>query len=354
MREYGEADVRNFDQSLVAKLLLIAAVFLCMFYRFDKNLLTRVVLGDAAFRLVFKYLYLVPLSVLMLVFGMMFSGKYETTHVNTVCQNIIYFMYIASKLHQYKNDKYIDILRLCVRKRMFARAYSGDDLGMGWPVWLRIKFHICLHDFGIFAQKCGLTFKYEKTGPLYSRVVSTRTSKGYWLTKLVVKGLTFLKNMMARNYEVVDGVEKYIGVYPYRPHSDIMFRIWNSDRANSYINSFFAKILSIMYLSFGNREVFSYCQILYAVAKRRFGWDGDLDLNAMEFLFKGSGFYFNARTHLEYYGTKIPTIEELRTQHDKHVRKQKRKLIPYSQYYGSKFGKNDLNVIDWDNPFWDD
>jgi hypothetical protein len=350
-RKYGEADIKNFDQSLVSKVLLSAGVFLCMYYRFDKDTITRTVLGDAVFRLVFKYLYLVPLSSLMLVYGMMFSGKYETTHVNTVCQNIVYFMYIAAKLEKYKNDKYISILKMCFKLSMFSRSYSGDDLLFGWPVWLEEKFEVGINDFEKFARKCGLIFKYCYINPLYSVVVSTQTSKGYWLTELKVKGTTFLKNMMAHNYEIVDGKEKYVGLYPYRPHSDIMFRIWNSDRANSYVNSFFAKVLSIMYLSFGNREVFTYLQVLYMIACKKFSWDGELDVEAMEMVFKNSGFYFAARSHLQFYGSKVPTIDELRKQHDKHVTKMERTLITYSQFYGSQFGKGDLVIVDWDNAF---
>lgn len=343
-REYGEADVSSFDQSLLYRLLMAVAIFLCMYYNMDKPL-TRTVMGDVAFRLVFKYLYLVPLNRLYLVMGMMFSGKYETSHGNTVYQNLVYYMYIADKLQKYKNDEYSTILKMCIDKKLFSRSYSGDDLFFGWPKWLRVRFGICVDDFKEFALKAGLIFKYCKTSPLYS-VVTSENVKGYWITTLRIKGITFLKNTMARNFERLgeEGEYTYVGTYPYRPASDLMFRIGNSDKANSRIDGYFAKLLSMMYLSFGNREVFSYLQILYNKSVKLYGWNGVCDFDKIEEIFKGSNFFFQAKDIIKEKGFVVPSLVELRRAHDVGDLKVKKMLVSFSHYYNTEMNKDDLEV----------
>jgi hypothetical protein len=347
-REYAEVDAESFDQTLLFKMLMMVALAFCMFFTFKPGTPVRTILGDISFRLVFKYLYLVPIQTLFLVSGMMFSGKYETSHGNTLYQNLVFFCYLATKLDEYKNHKYIKILRLCILWRLIARSFCGDDTIKSYPVFCKIHFNICIDDYQKFAAKLGIKFKIKKVLPLYGRVESVRVGINGWVTKNVKKGVTFLKNQVVELYED-EGDGKglvFKGLYPFRATKDIFFRIGNSDRANGYIDSFFAKILSLSYLSFGNREAYHYLRVLYYLCLHRYKWDGFLDLEKIENIFRGSGIMYVAAKMLGPVA-KFPTLQYLRNRHDEKIEKTKRAIYTFNDHnsFAKKFDNIDFNFF---------
>jgi hypothetical protein len=335
-RASDEADFETYDQSLLFKFLMLVGLTKCMFYIFKMGTCTRTIMGDVVFRLVFKYLYLVPLAMLFIVLGMMFSGKFETSHGNTLYQNLVFMCYIVFKLDQHKYSKQIGYFKIAVDYKLLSRSFSGDDMFRTYPEYIRDTFNFTVDDYAQFVVKLGLRFKYKYVKPLYGVVHSVRTGLG-WITTNPVQGVTFLKNQMALVYEDEGkgkGLE-YVGLYPFRSTTDLLFRVGNSDKANQYLDSFFAKILSLSYISFGNREAYTYMRVLYLISRKRFKWDGKINIDMMQNIFKGSSVMFYAFNMLAG-STDFPDLQELRNRHDTGVPKNKREIWGFNQIHTHK------------------
>jgi len=123
----------------------------------------------------------------------------------------------------------------------------------------------------------------------------------------------FLKNQMANVYE--NG--RYVGKYPYRPFYDIVFRLSNSDRANRFFDTLYAKVLSLAYLSVGNRESYQYLQMFYMFLKRAHP-DYKIDFAMLRNIFKNSGATRNFLMMEDSFNEDepFPSLEFLRNLHD--------------------------------------
>jgi hypothetical protein len=320
-RVFVEGDISKFDQSLLYKILSYVGMFFCMFFKMKSNL-TLTMLCDVVFRLVYKYLYLVPLSSLYFVKGMMFSGKYETSHGNTAYQNLVWFSYLVVVLERNKAHKEYELLKEIIDFGLFVRSFSADDTALSWPEYCELAFGVSMEDYKIHAGKCGLQFKYIKKKPLYGVVKSVKIGN-VWKTDLVQEGITFLKNQMCKIMEDEgNGNFRLLKKrYPYRSWEDLIFRIGNSDRANGTIDGLFAKTISVAYLCMGNRQAYTYCQLFYKNLIDVFG-PCVLDKEKLEKLTKGSGALYNLLHHAE--NMDFPTLQSLRERHDRHhVKKSK-------------------------------
>jgi hypothetical protein len=111
-RRYFDADIGQYDQSLLYGGLMWVALMYCCFYDFQYSSLARVLMADITYRLSTKYLHMVGMDELFLVLGMMFSGKFETSTGNTLYQVFVYLMYIFHKMEKYKDHADIVLLHL--------------------------------------------------------------------------------------------------------------------------------------------------------------------------------------------------------------------------------------------------
>jgi hypothetical protein len=263
-RSYFEGDVTKFDQSLLYRVLCFVGIFFATWYNMDHNF-TCTVLGNMIFRLMFKYLFIVPLSQLYAVKGMMFSGTFETSHGDTAYQMIVFYAFVSMMLDKHKDHPSFELLKVAVDNDLLQKGFLGDDTTLSWPTIFETLFGMTGDAYKDFAKRFGLRFKYFYKRPLFGTVVHTKIGKVF-RTRQTVAGMTFLKNSMCFNFDVIDGVSTFVGFYPYRSNSDLGFRIGNSDRANSTIDGFMAKLMSIAYLSVGNRQMYEYVKMCYSFA----------------------------------------------------------------------------------------
>jgi len=150
-----------------------------------------------------------------------------------------------------------------------------------------------------------------------------------------VDGITFLKNQMSMVYE--DGILQ--GVYPYRPFKDLVFRIGNSDRANQYLDTFFAKLLSLSYLSVGNTEFYDYLNSLYLNFQKR-NPNMVFDKDICSYISKGSMSMYYFMSQLDQIDEKkpFPTLNYLRKKHDRAVVRSRPVLQDFNTYYSESRG----------------
>jgi len=332
-REYGEADATRYDQSLVYKILYAVGIFFCCFYKYDnKSMVT--VMSDIVFRLCSKFLYLVGVDEVKYVMGMMFSGKFETSHGNTAYQNLVFQMYLTHLLEKWSSHPKYYLLKLSIYMKLITGSFSGDDMFLGWPTILREIFSIGLEDYKAFCGEAGLSFKYSKIKPLYGTVFFVKEGSFFREVRRV-DGITFLKNQMSMIYE--DGILQ--GVYPYRPFKDLVFRIGNSDRANQYLDTFFAKLLSLSYLSVGNTEFYDYLNALYLNFQSR-NPNMVFDKDICSYISRGSlsMYYFMSQVDQIDEKRPFPTLEFLRKKHDRAIFRSRPVLQDFNTYYSESRG----------------
>jgi len=329
-REYGEGDISRFDQSLIYSILYGTGIFFSCFYKYD-NPAMRTVMSDIVFRLCSKFLYLVGMDQVKMVLGMMFSGKFETSHGNTAYQNIVFRMYKTFKLEQHKDHPKKYLLEVAIKFMLITHSFCGDDMFLGWPVVLRKLFNFCLEDYKAFCAHVGLQFKFCRMKPLYAEV--RFSDSGIHRELFRSEGIVFLKNQMARVFEG----DKFIGIYPYRPWKDLVFRIGNSDKANEFLDTFYAKILSVAYLSVGNTEFYNYLYIIHRFFKMKnanFVFNKDICKEIM----KGSNTMFSFLRQIDAIDVKepFPTLQFLRDKHDNGIKKSRLTLKNFNEYYEDK------------------
>lgn len=283
-RKYFEGDFKGYDESLLYKILFFSGVFLCTFYNYDgkKGVAAMSAMGDMVYRLVFKYLYLTSKGSLYFVKGKMFSGKFETSHGNTIYQNLVFFMYLIKKSHDFRDHEFYWLLKIGIDNKLITRSFSGDDNLIGYPLVFEYMFNICADDYFKFCSECGLNKKYVRSVPLFGKAVFNKKNMFYSEDKsLFVDSCIFLKCAVKDIYENDGSGMKYKGRYLYRPTDDLIFRWINSDKANRYIESFFAKTMSLMYLSVGNIEAYSILSVGFYLAKKIFKWQGVMEKDAI-------------------------------------------------------------------------
>jgi hypothetical protein len=329
-RMYGEGDITRFDQALIYAILYAVGIFFSCFYKYDNPSMVTV-MSDIIFRLCTKFLYLVGMDEVKMVFGMMFSGKFETSHGNTAYQNIVWRMYKTAKLEEFRNDPYFYLLEVSIKYGLITHSFSGDDMFLGWPVVLKEKFNFGLKDYEEFCKKVGLYFKLCRIKPLFA--VAKFEADGVHRQISHEEGIVFLKNQMARVFEG----ENYIGTYPYRSFEELVFRIGNSDKANAYLDTFYAKLLSVAYLSVGNTEFMYYLTILHEMFKKKnknFVFDKEVCRSVM----KGSYSMLSFYQQLDKIDSAdpFPTLKFLRDKHDEGhegFKKLRPRVMNFNDYY---------------------
>jgi len=326
-REYGEGDITRFDQSLIYSILYASGIFFACFYKYDSPAM-RTIMSDIVFRLCTKFLYLVGMDEVKMVLGMMFSGKFETSHGNTAYQNIVFRMYKTHKLMLFKGHPKFYLLEIAFKFMLATHSFCGDDMFLGWPVVLRREFNFCLTDYKEFCKHVGLHFKFCRMKPLYAIVKFENT--GIRRQTEYVEGIVFLKNQMAKVYE---GGE-FVGIYPYRPFKDLIFRIGNSDKANRYLDTFYAKLLSVAYLSVGNTEFYYYLRLIDLIFKKKnknFRFNKEICRDLMKGSYSMMSFFQQLDGIDE--NDPFPTLEYLRHKHDVGEKRSRVPLMNFNQYY---------------------
>jgi len=326
------------------KILFFVGVFFCSFYNFKgkSGLAANTLLGDMVYRLVFKYLYLTSVQKLFFVIGMMFSGKYPTSTGNTTYQNLIFFMYLIYKMHVFRDHEYFYLLKLSVSRKLITRSFSGDDNLIGYPTVLRIMFNVSAEDYYDFCYQCGLNKKYIRKNPLIGRA-AFREKEGFFQedSSMFIDSSIFLKCSIKDIYETDKGSTElvYRGRYMYRSTADIIFRLCNSDRANKYIESFFAKVLSLMYLAVGNIEAYTILVAVFYLARSVFKWRGTLD-KAKILNYLGTSYSPDMDKVFDYTGDrpviKPPTLAEIRSKYDMMTPILRRPLLTFNNMYKYK------------------
>jgi len=344
-REYWEGDFKNFDQSLIHVVLMFVGLFYSTWYDYttENRNATFTLVGDAIFRFVYKFLYIVPKKKLYRVDGMNFSGDKSTSHVNTVYQQIMFLSYFFVKLEQFKDHPDIWLLKLCIDEELIQGLFYGDDNSGGYPKILRLMFGISPEDYRQFTERFGLTYKYIHQVTLIGHHYFYKTEDGLWLedhSKASVGTMVFLKNEVSQIYESLDNGKNYslVGVYIYRPSKDLLFRLCNSDTANSKIDAFMAKVLSLMYLAVGNPESYWFIRRVYLIAKVIYKWSGNLEFDRMIDYFRNS---YNTRYilgHLKslYKDSSIitpPSLEEIRGTYNLFEPKGVMPLVDFNMFY---------------------
>jgi len=322
--------------------LFFVGIFFCCFFDFTgvEGIAAHTFLGDMLYRLVFKYLYLTSTQRLYFVLGMMFSGKTETAMGNTVYQNLVFHMYLIWKMSVYKLHEMFYLLKLSISKKLITKSFSGDDNLIGYPLILEHLFGICGVDFYKFAKLCGLTNKYLHEKVLYGKACFYSIGSFFKIDKTqFVDSCCFLKCKIMDIYETdaKSSELKYRGRYMYRPTEDIIFRLCNSDKANAYIESFFAKILSLMFLCVGNIEAYSILVTVFYLAKSVYRWAGVFDKDRIVDYLGSSGHMDQLGLVFDYTGTepvlKPPTLKYIREKYDVLADYQPRPLLSFNDMY---------------------
>jgi len=355
-RRYWDGDFQKYDQTLLHGVLSTVGMFYATWYNYDGQSgdFAKSVVGDAVFRLAYKFLYLVPIEKLYYVLGMMFSGKGETTHANTTTQKLIFYAYLMYKLETFKDHKDIELLKLCINEGLIRGKFSGDDNAGGYPYICELLFNICPADYKIWTEKFGLSYKilnqqaltganyFYKKGDIWIEDVSKR-----------VESMTFLRNHVNDIYESSDGGLNYIcvGRYVYRDSKDLLFRIGNSDLANSRIDAFFAKLLSLMYLAVGNIESYMILVRVFTMAKVVYNWTGILDFDRLKEYFRSHQQIVDIMEYLEdnYRGSSIikpPQLVDIRNFYNRRIPKTKKPLVDFNTYVGFDVANVDARGFD--------
>jgi hypothetical protein len=309
-RRYGDGDIAAFDQSLLYNILMATGIFLGTYYKYD-DYMDSLMVSDVVFRLCCKFLYMVSMDTVKYVVGMMFSGKLETSDGDTLYQNIVFMLWTIHLLEKYKDHIKYHLLQVAISFKLLTRSFSGDDLLQGWPVALEELFDAGLPGYVEFCKTLGLTFKFWHVLPLYGEVRYISV-KSIWKLESQQEGVSFLKNQVCRVYE--DGI--FVGSYPYRSFEDLIFRLGNSDKANAYLDTIYAKVLSLAYLSVGNREAYQYFQIFFQFYKKMNG-GFKIDRDVLRSVFKGSGALYNLFNEENAFDLdEFPSLEFLRDKHD--------------------------------------
>jgi len=336
-RSYFEGDMTKFDQSLLFRVLGFVGIFFASWYNLRNNF-NLTIAGNIIFRLMFKYLYIVPLQQLYAVQGMMFSGMFETSHGDTAYQMIVFFCYLSDLLTRFKDHPQYSVLKEAIDIGLVQKSFMGDDTLVSWPTIFKDMFGMTVDAYRDFCKRFGLKFKYFFEKPLIGCVVNTKIGD-VWQTVQTLSSVTFLKNSMCFNFDSGGGNDGMVGLYPYRSAYDLKFRIGNSDRANATIDGFMAKLISVAYLSVGNRQVYTYVRLVYDYAIKLYG-KPFFDKERLEALMKGSGALYNLLQNVEDF--EFPEFETLRTRHDRHVVKPRKRI---NMKFGSAREVGDLSTF---------
>jgi len=226
-------------------------------------------------------------------------------------------------LQRNKDHEHYQLLRDIIDTELVMHSFSGDDTVLSWPEICAELFGMTPEDYKEHARKCGLIFKYMMVKPLFGVVKSKRYGP-VWKTENPVKGVTFLKNSMCIILEDNSDGAGYVeleNMYVFRSWEDLIFRIGNSDKANSTIDGLFAKTLSVAYLTMGNRQAYCYCTLFYVTLVKIYG-KPHMDMEKLSRLMKGSHALYNLFNNIQ--DTEYPSLDYLRKRHDRQVVKNKK------------------------------
>jgi hypothetical protein len=328
-RVFIEFDISAFDQSLLYSILVAVALFYCMFYRYDKdNGLTRLLMSDMGYRLCVKYLHMLGMDRAWVVLGMMFSGKFETSTGNTIYQTFVFVSYIHNKMKKYANHSKIELLYIAFQYNLIVFKFQGDDLAGSYPKIFETLFEFTYNDYRLWCEKYGLIIKKgSSANPIIGKAYFYLYN-GVWEEddEKHVMSVTYLNNQICAIYEN----DQFIGIYPYRPASDLLFRLGNSDKASEYIEGIYAKVLSLAMLTMGNIECYQILKEMYSILKSKYKINYTKIPDFLDMLSKGSNtFYQLKKSEMEF--DEFPTMDNLRYRHDQEVSPTRYALINFAQ-----------------------
>lgn len=307
-----ELDISAFDQSLLYTILVAVALFYCAFYDYENDPLCQILMADIGFRLCVKFLHMVGIEKAYVVLGMMFSGKFETSTGNTIYQTYVFVAYIHNKLKIYANHPQIHLLYIAWQYNLINFKFQGDDLAGAYPRIFSELFNMTYADYAEWCLMYGLIVK---VGYGDKRIIGRSffySSNGVWEEdeNKHEDSLVFLKNQICVTYE--DDIE--VGILPYRPTSDLVFRLGNSDKSSENIEGIYAKTLSIAMISLGNREAYEIAHRLYDIIVAKTDIDFSKVSEQIEQLSKTSNALYQLAKDKDSYKT-FPDLRGLRIRH---------------------------------------
>jgi hypothetical protein len=308
-----ELDISAFDQSLLYEILVVVALYYVGFYDYKDDPLARILMADMGYRLCVKYLHMLGIDRAFVVLGMMFSGKFETSTGNTLYQVYVFVSYIHHKLKMYADHPKIHLLHIAWEYCLINFKFQGDDLGGAYPKVLRDLFDFTYDDYSAWCLKYGLIVKKGSDKKAIVGRSYFYSINGVWEENVDkhVEGIVFLKNQVCLTYEN----DIMVGILPYRPSYDLVFRLGNSDKSSETIEGVYAKTLSIAMISLGNREVYDICERLFRLVMKKATIDYDMVEVAVKNMSRGSSaFYHLVQEGMSY--TAFPDLWELRMRHE--------------------------------------
>jgi hypothetical protein len=270
-------------------------------------------MGDVAYRLCVKFLHMLGIDRAFAVLGMMFSGKFETSTGNTIYQVYVFVAYIHMKLKMYADHPKIYLLHMAWQYNLINFKFQGDDLGGAYPKILRELFNFTYDDYKNWCLKYGLVVKKgSDKKPIVGKSYFYETN-GVWEEdeSKHEEGIVFLKNQICLTHEN----DVIVGVLPYRPTYDLVFRLGNSDKSSESVEGIYAKTLSIAMISLGNREVYDICQRLFEVITKKCVINYQVISECVKDLSKGSNVFYNLNKEGMSYSV-FPDLWELRQRHE--------------------------------------
>jgi len=314
-RVFIELDITAFDQSLLYPVLVAVALFYCMFYKYDSdNGLTRLLMSDMSYRLCVKYLHMLGMDRAYVVLGMMFSGKFETSTGNTIYQFFVFVSYIHHKLKKYENHEKIHILQIAFEYMLIYFTFQGDDLAGSYPKIFEEWFGMTYSDYKAWCLYYGLTVKKGYSNRPMIGESHFYSVGGVWEEDDAkhIKSVTFLKNEVCATYEN----DEFMGIFPYRSASDLIFRFGNSDKASEFIEGVYAKALSLGMLTVGNIECYQYFQQAFELVRKKYDINFD-NINVMlDTMAKTSNTFYQLRKSEVEFDGGFPSLINLRIRHD--------------------------------------
>jgi len=308
-----ELDISAFDQSLLYEILVAVALFYTSFYDYRKDPLAKILMSDIAYRLCVKFLHMTGIDRAFVVLGMMFSGKFETSTGNTIYQVYVFVAYIHNKMKKYANHPKIHLLHIAWQYNLINFKFQGDDLAGAYPAVFADLFKMTYKDYSKWCLKYGLVVKKGSGSKSIIGQSYFYEVNGVWEEdeSKHVESVVFLKNQVCLTYEN----DIPVGILPYRPTYDLVFRLGNSDKSSENIEGIYAKTLSIAMISLGNREVYDICDRLFKLIMKKTVINYELLDTCIKDMAKGSNVFFNLNKEGMSY-TVFPDLWELRNRHE--------------------------------------
>jgi len=217
-------------------------------------------------------------------------------------------------LKNYENHPKVYLLQVAFEYMLIYFTFQGDDLLGSYPKIFEEWFDMTYADYKAWCLYYGLTIKKGYSDrPMIGESYFSKIG-GIWEEddEKHVKSVTFLKNEFCATYE--DGV--MVGIYPYRPARDLIFRFGNSDKASEFIEGIYAKALSLGMLTLGNIECYQYFQQSFELIRRKYDINFDNINFMLDTMAKTSNTFYQLRKSDIEFGSGFPLLSDLRIRHN--------------------------------------